>query len=98
MSTLAERVVAKFKASLAPVAGVQTRPIHEIAREIAQDWKPVYFGAKPYLEAMMDLDKISDSYGQDSATSIIAYFLSNATRWKGEKAKAIKVELKKMVK
>lgn len=93
--TLVERVVARFKAQ---TAGVQNRPIHEIAREIALDWKPVYFGAKPYLEAMMSLDKITDSYGDDSAKSIVAYFLSNARNWKGEKAKAIKVELNKMLK
>jgi hypothetical protein len=90
--TLVERVVARFKAS------VQHRPIHDIAREIAQDWKPVYFGARPYLEAMMSLDKIDDNYGADSAKSIVAYFLSNARGWKGEKAKAIKTELNKMLK
>lgn len=79
-------------------AGAQTRPIYDIAKEIRQDWKDVYFGAKPYLEAMADLDKVTDYYGADPAKSIVLYFLSNATRWKGPKAKAIKDELKKMVK
>lgn len=93
MKTLQDRVLHRFLE-----AGTQKRPIHEIAREIAQDWKDVYFGAKPYLEAMHDLDKVTDSYGDDSAKSIIAYFLSNSSRWKGEKAKAIKAELKAMTK
>jgi flavorubredoxin len=80
------------------VVAVQKRPIHEIAKEIVQDWKNVYFGARPYLDAMMDLDKATDSYGQDPATSIIAYFLSNARGWKGDKAKTIKKELQDMIK
>jgi hypothetical protein len=91
--TLAQKIVARFLS----VVGTQTRPIHEIAREILQDWKPVYFGAKPYLEAMLELDKVSDSYGEDPGSMILAYFLSNARGWKGEKAKAIKTELKKMI-
>lgn len=87
---LARRVAARY------LQAAQTRPIHEIAKEIAQDWKNVNFAAKPYLEAMMDLDQITDSYGSDSAKSIIAYFLNNAGSWRGPKAKAIKQELKKM--
>lgn len=94
----ATRIVDRFKASFDAEAGVQTRPIHEIANEIRQDWKPVNYAAKPYLEAMESLDKITDSYGQDDARMIVTYFLSNAQGWKGEKAKAIKVELKKMLK
>jgi hypothetical protein len=32
----------------------------------------------------------------DSAKSIVLYFLANANTWRGEKARAIKVELKKI--
>ena len=74
------------------------RPVHEIAREINKDWKNIYFGARPYLNAMYSLDKITDNYGMDSGRSIVAYFLSNATTWKGEKAREIKKELNKMIK
>jgi hypothetical protein len=79
-------------------AGVQTRPIHEIAREIRQDWKNVNYAAKPYLEAMESLDKITDNYGADMGRSIVNYFLGNASSWRGPKAKEIKDELKKMLK
>lgn len=72
------------------------RPISTIAREIADDWKKPYFGAVPYLEAMFCLDKPTDKYGFDDARSIVTYFLCNASTWRGEKAKAIKAELKKM--
>jgi hypothetical protein len=74
------------------------RPLHEIASDIRKDWKPVNYAAKPYLEAMAQLSSVNDRYGYDSAKSIVLYFLSNASTWRGEVAKAIKVELKSMVK
>lgn len=76
----------------------ETRPIYEIAKEIRNDWQNVYFGAKPYLAAMMSLNTINDNYGFDSAKMIVLYFLSNASTWKGETAKRIKKELKAMCK
>lgn len=76
---------------------VQNRPLYEIARDIRKDWKNVYFGAKPYLDAMATLGSINDNYGWDSADSIVRYFLANASTWRGETAKAIKKELKAMV-
>lgn len=74
------------------------RSINTIAREIYQDWKNVNFAAKPYLQAMLQLDSLSDRYGMDSAKSIVTYFLCNAGTWKGETAKRIKAELKAMTK
>lgn len=72
------------------------RSLSEIANEIRKDWKNVHFAAKPYLSAMSCLNSINDNYGMDSAKSIVLYFLSNASTWRGEKAKAIKAELKKI--
>lgn len=77
---------------------VEYRSIATIANEIRKDWKNVNYAARPYLDAMSSLNNMSDYYGADSAYSVIAYFLSNAATWKGEVAKAIKAELKKMVK
>ena len=80
------------------------RPLYQIANEIRQNWKKsvsgtdVWFGAKPYLDAMSTLDKISDNYGLDSGKSIVAYFLGNANTWRGEKAREIKKELNAMLK
>lgn len=74
----------------------ETRPLHVIAAEIRKTWPKVYFGAVPYVEAMSCLDKITDNYGQDSGKSIVLYFLANATTWRGEDAKRIKTELKKL--
>jgi len=73
-----------------------TRPLYDIAADIRADWKKVYFGAEPYLGAMFGLDSINDSYGYDSAKDVVIRFLCNASSWRGETAKRIKKELKKM--
>jgi hypothetical protein len=75
------------------------RPIYEIAREIHSDWgAKTYFGAKPYISAMLSLSSVDDKYMFDDARTIIRYFLSNAVSWRGEVARRIKAELKEMVK
>lgn len=73
------------------------RAIHTITVEIYDDWKRPYFGAVPYMEAMRTLTDIDDTYGYDSADSIIRYFLANANTWRGETARRVKAELKGML-
>jgi len=84
------------------------RPLHTIASEIIMDmesiskakgkyWRNAYPYASPYVEAMMSLNSVNDNYIWDSGREIVCRFLSNAATWKGEKAKAIKKELKGMV-
>jgi len=73
------------------------RALSIIAREIAQDWRKPYFGAVPYLQAMSTLDDINQPYGYDSGESIVRYFLSNATTWRGDTARRVKAELKGML-
>jgi hypothetical protein len=74
-----------------------TRPLYSIAYEIRKDWRKPYFGAVPYLDALRSLSSIEDSYGADSARSVVAYFLANATTWRGETARRIKAELKSLL-
>lgn len=74
-----------------------TRALSAIAREISRDWAKPYFGAVPYLQAMQSLDSISDKYGYDSASSVVRYFLANASTWRGDTARRIKAELKAML-
>lgn len=71
--------------------------ISTIAREISRDWKNVNYAAKPYLQAMRSLDSASDSFGYDSAKSVVAYFLANASGYRGDTAKAHKAALKAIV-
>lgn len=82
---------------LSIVPDTRHKPIKAYAVDIYRDWAKVYFGAKPYLEAMLDLDQIEDMYICDSGTSIVTYFLANAQTWRGDTAKRIKKELKEIV-
>ena len=72
--------------------------ISEIARMIERDWKNVYFGARPYLDALYSLNKITDTYGSDSGESVVNYFLCNAKSWRGETARQVKKKLNQLVK
>ena len=74
------------------------RPLFIIAEEIQANWPKVHFGAVPYLHAMTTMDSITDNYGCDSGESVVLYFLSNATTWRGEVARRIKAELKAIAK
>ena len=74
-----------------------SRPIHTITVELRHDWRKPYFGAAPYIDAMMMLEAITDDYGLDSAKSVVAYFLFNAASWRGVTARRIKAELKAML-
>jgi hypothetical protein len=77
------------------------RPIYEIAREIRDDWskqgKGVNYAAKPYLEAMFSLNKITDNYMLDSGQSVVIYFLCNASTYRGDTARRLKEELKALL-
>jgi hypothetical protein len=73
------------------------RSLATIARDVRTHWPKVNFAAKPYLDAMAQLDRISDKYYYDSAESVVRYFLSNASTWRGDDAKRIKAELKAML-
>lgn len=80
----------------------EVRSLSVIAREIKADWssrgKGVNYAAKPYLDAMGGLDRVTDPFGYDSGDSIVRYFLANASTWRGETAKRVKAELRAMLK
>jgi len=72
--------------------------IYQIAATIKSNWFRPYFGAKPYIEAMQSMDKITDNYCEDPGSEIVARFLSNASTWRGETARAVKKELNRRLK
>jgi hypothetical protein len=77
------------------------RPLHVIAEQIVADWRShgrINFAAVPYLDAMRMMGSIDEGYGCDTGTSIVAYFLANATSWKGDIARSVKAELRAMLK
>ena len=73
------------------------RSLCAIAVDIRHNWPVPYFGAVPYLQAMACLDTIQDHFGCDDGKSVVLYFLSNATTWRGEQARKLKAELKSIV-
>tara|TARA_R110000824_G_scaffold1097_10_gene6029 strand:+ start:926 stop:1177 length:252 start_codon:yes stop_codon:yes gene_type:complete len=72
------------------------RSVGEIARDVRESWSNVNYAAQPYLEAMLQ-DDGSGMYFYDTMKSVVLYFLSNATRWRGDDARRLKAELKKAV-
>ena len=69
-----------------------TKTVSQIAREIKKNWEKPYFGAIPYLNAMLRSD-----YGFDGEKSVVLYFLSNASSYRGEIAKQHKKDLKELI-
>lgn len=72
------------------------RSLSVIAKDVKANWPKVNYAAKPYLDAMAQLDSINDRYYEDDAKSVVLYFLANASSWRGDEAKRIKAELKKL--
>ena len=77
---------------------LENKSIAEIAGIIRKDWQKVNYAAKPYLAAMESMQSVARSFGYDSGKSVVLYFLSNAGTWRGEIAKAVKLELKNRTK
>ena len=73
------------------------RPLSLIARDILRAWPRVYFAAAPYLDAMSALNSIDDRYMYEDGRGIVRYFLANASTFRGDKAKALKAELKALL-
>lgn len=75
------------------------RTFQQIAKDIKSTWMNVYFGAAPYLEALLTLDTTDSAalYGVETAGDITRYFLANAQTFRGADAKRLKAELKSML-
>jgi hypothetical protein len=71
--------------------------VSEIAAIVEADWKKVYFGARPYLDAMYSLTSVDQNYVNDDGRSVVRHFLVNARTWKGETAKAVKAKLNELI-
>ena len=79
---------------------IQQFTLSELANIALADWprKPNFcFAARPYLEALFDINQktVSGSYGYDSIQGIVLYFITNTGSWKGEVARLVKGELKR---
>lgn len=92
----------KESASPETVKRIKEGDLSEIAdvirRDLRAQGKKVPFGAQPYLDAMSSLGSITEKYGEDSGSSIVAYLLSNLTSYKGAIAREVKAELNRRFK
>lgn len=80
------------------MANLEPRPIYEIARDIRREWLHISPHARPYLDAMLTLSKVTDRYICESADDIVRRFLCNASSFRGEGARTLKQELKNLIK
>lgn len=70
-------------------------PLSQIADIIRKDWGVrMNFAAVPYVKAMLQITAIDSAYGAESGRDIVAYFLANASTWRGATAHAVKAELR----
>ena len=77
---------------------LQSLTIAQLAHLAALDWEKPWYAAVPYLNAMHEMADINDRVFNDEGRHVVNYFLGNATRWKGDNAKAIKAELRRRMK
>ena len=75
------------------------RPINVIALDVEFNWKNISPHARPYLDAMLEMNRIDEPYHYEPDCKMtLLYFLSNAQGWRGEDARRIKKELLAMCK
>lgn len=75
-----------------------SRSLRVIAADVERTWANVDYTARPYLDAMKTLDKITDNYHADTGFAVVSYFLANTSKWRGDDARRIKAELKDILK
>jgi hypothetical protein len=90
------RVVAEMPLTLPNLKGLAVSQIASLVYEDKKNWagKHIHPTAAPYLDAMLDLQTVNDTYGADSGRGTCLYFVCNASQWHGPLAKAVKAELK----
>ena len=73
-----------------------SRPLFDIAREIASDWATPSHQAKTYLKGMFYLLGMDDRVADLDATTTVRMFLLYAKTWTGPIAERVKAELAAM--
>jgi len=83
---------------MARLGNLPSMSLSDIAMVVYDDWANVNYAAKPYLEALQTLEKITDNYMMDSGADIVARFVGNSSSWRGPVAVAVKKELNRRLK
>ena len=74
-----------------------SRKLNVIADEIRKEWAKPYFGAVPYIDAMSQVESITDRYIAETGKDLVLGFLCNCSSWRGDAARRIKAELKELL-
>lgn len=77
-----------------PVGLRVARPVYKIAQEIQRLWSPVEYSARPFLNAMLLMERVGDNVDDTPGRAVIEGFLHHAQYWRGPDAQRIKAELK----
>lgn len=75
------------------------RPIKDIVADITTTWgaekvRTTGYAAKPYLEALSQVESVDEVYGDEKAEHLVRYLLSNLAQFKGAQARVLKEELR----
>ena len=95
MTTTKVTIVTTTEVTTTETRKIDNRSLSQIALDIKKDWGVVDKKAEQYLNVMRTLKSIDDKHGFDSGKLIVVQFLFNAQSWRGEVAKATKIELRK---
>lgn len=71
--------------------------ISAIAEIIKQDWKTPHPWAASSLDFMLSIEDISEIYLDDTAVTIVQFFLENADTWQSPTAWAVKGKLTQLI-
>lgn len=74
---------------------MKDKTIRELFLIVKSDWQRPYFGAVPYIQALLECETMDSRYLFETARDLVPYFLSNAATWRGPVAKEVKAELKR---
>lgn len=78
---------------------IKKMTLGEIVALIYDDWRDMSVYARPYVDAMSQIDNINDPYGNyENGIGIVTYFLLNAKMWKGNVARIVKKHLNDLIK
>ena len=81
------------------MANKKPRTFAAVGREIREKWVKMYYGARPYVDALCQIDSSDPgaTYITETARSVVLGFLSNCSQFRGEDARRLKAELKSMI-
>jgi hypothetical protein len=67
-----------------------------VQKAIRRNMANLGYAAKPYAQAILQMDAPTANYGLDDGKGICCYFLGNVQGWRGDEARQVKASIKKL--